>query len=820
MRLLFLIMLAWLCPQWAVSAENAQWQPIFGDAVSLVGTAESVYAVGQDGSAWQWQPEDGFWGRLPGEFKHIKAMPKSNKLWAISLDGDVLRYTGLAWEALGFKALDIAPTAQGDLYWVQLDGAIRKQVYATLEQTSLAGTAKNIAIANDGSLWSRSATGDLAQWTGNEWKSVEGKARYLTTGLDGSIEIISEQGEFKRWDSYSKNWRVIPTPPDVKLATNAFNNTLWVSLANGTMVAQGTITKTKKLSNEASNGSITINRRGNRGGGRGGYGRYGNSRRVTSPGAAYIATTPSSSITDPDPFTFVDTRSDGKSIAIGTNGSVFSLGKDQLLYQWSNAQQTFKSFPGSLTKIAVDPNGNPWGINQYGRIFRHDSADWKQVTGLASDIAIGANGRIIIANDTGELSEYVSDVQGFRKLPALSAYFIAVAKDGTPWGLLKDGTVVRCGQTPCERLPKQANSIAIGPDNSVFIVTAEGRLELYRAATDDWQVIPVNGLSVTQVAVGPKGRPWVVATDGSILYSAQFPRDESTDIVTAVSTKTPTTGTGDTATVTEPGTFVINKNLLFGSVASTLTVLTSVTVGQDGTVLGTGYSDALMTIPAYEKYDSTAKKMFAQTVNLPDGDQFKTVKADTDGSLWFLSLGTNGRLYHKVNGAFFTLDVFEGTTFCAVGVCPIETSILDLDIAPDGGLYVIVGDGSLYYKSPTATKFSKLIPGNYKRVAVSRTGDVWVMTIFASTFKQVINGVAVTRSMQAGEIPLDIAGSANGNVYVVYSDGVTSKLARWNATSQSFDKVSRTASAVAVTPNGRPWVVDELTNPGILFYAK
>lgn len=812
MRFILWVLLGWLLPLLASAADSQRWQPVFGHAVSMGGTAETVYAVGKDGAVWQWQQEGGFWGRLPGELKGIKTSPNANKLWGIATDGEVLRYTGIAWEPLGIKALDMAVSQQGELFWVRLDGTLRKRNLSSKDEADLPGQARQIAIGKDGTLWARLDSGELAQFNGSAWMPVEGKASHLGVDADGEVVITSIQGEYQRWNSYGKAWSTVSTPPGVSLAVKAFNNTVWVSLANGAMVAQGTLTKNRIQVEGAANGSITINRRGNsRGGSRG--------RRMTA-GAAYVAVTPSATVTDTSPFTFTDSRSDGKVLAIGMEGSVFALGKDQLLYRWSNAQQAFKAFPGYLVKLAVDPGGNPWGINQFGRVFRHDSTDWRQVPGLASDIAIGASGRVIIANDSGELSEYVNDAQGFSSLPAYGADFVAVGKDGTPWGLLKDGTVVRCRQAPCDRLPKKAIHLAVGPDDSVFIVNPEGRLQRYQPDSDDWQTISVNGRKVAKVAVGPKGRPWVVTEDGSILYSALFPRDESTDTETSNTTKKPTTGTGDTAPVNETGSFVITKNLLFGSVSSSLPVLTGVTVGQDGTVLGLGYADDVMSVPAFERYDTTQKKMLRQNVELPNGDLFKTVKADADGSLWFQSLGTNGRLYHKKGSTITTVDVFPGTAFCAVGACPIESSLFDLEVGPDGSLYVIVADGSLYVRSPTATKFSKFVAGSYRRVAVSRGGDVWVMTTFGNELRQIVNGVVTVRALRAGEFPLDLAGAANGNVYVVYTDGTSSKLARWNVTSQSFDKVNRTASAVGLTPNGRPWVVDDLNNPGVLFFAK
>jgi hypothetical protein len=808
-RILLLALL--LCCVNALAAEGDPWQPVPGDAAVLAGAADTVYAVGRDDSVWQWQREGGYWGRFPGKLKRL-VVAASGKLWGIAPDGTVQRHTGVSWEAMPFKARDIAVTSQDDLVLVLPNGELRKRPQAGSEEIVLPGTAARIAAARDGILWKLSTDGDIARLVGNEWQAAPGRARDIAIAADGTIFIATMQGELRRWEPYANDWRTVPAPPGVALAAAGFNNTLWVTLSNGAIRAQGTIETPRVASSETAANSITM-RRGNRGGR-----MSSRAGRAAMRAAAWAATKPEAATTDTSPFTFTDTRSDGRALAIGMDGSIFAIGEDALFYQWSNAEQRFKSFPGDLVKIAVDPSGSPWGINLYGRIFRHDGSDWVQVQGTASDIAIGANGRVVVADAMGDLSEYDPSMLGFKPLPGMNAYFVAVAPDGTPWGLLQDGTVVRCGQIPCERLARKAMEIAIGPDDSVFVVTAEGRLERYLAATDEWEIITVNGLKVTDVAVGPKGRPWVVAEDGSVLYSAQFPRDEGTDIQSAVVTKTPTTGSGDIATVNEGGGFVISKNIAFGSVTSALAVLREVTVGQDGTVLAIGNSNPIT--PAYEKYNPTSKKLVAQSTTLPNNDRFRTVKADANGDLWFMSLHTNGRLYHqKSGGSFETVDVFSGTTFCPTP-CGVEPTRLDLDIAPNGDLYVIDTNGTLYWKSVQASKFSKLISGTFQRVAVARSGDVWVITLGGGqTIKQIIDGKAVTRALNAGETPVDIAGGADGSIFISYDDGSNFMLARWNATSQSFDKVSQPATAVGVAPDGRPWVVDE-SQPRLLFYAK
>jgi Tectonin domain len=817
MRWLLFTLCALLWVRGACATEQAPWRPVFGDAVSLVSTPDTVYAVGRQGAVWQWQRTGGFWGRLPGELRAIKVVPSTSQLWGMGLDGQVLRYIDQIWQPQGFKALDLALNAQGDLAWITPAGAILKRTAATARVSSLPGSAASLAIGSDGTVWRRTASGELSKFADPDWVPAEGRARHLGNDFNGDVVMVSDKGEFSRWNDFSNAWSVMPAPAPVRLATSAFNGTVWVVLDNGALQAQGAISQVATRMVDAPQGSIRLSRQSQRGGQ---HGAGGSARRRYAAAAAYVAITPSASVTDSAPYTFTDTGSEAAQLAIGAEGNVFAVALDRSVLQWRNALQGFKPYPGELSKVAVDPSGSPWGINTHGRIYRHDGIDWVQVSGLATDIAIGANGRVLIANAAGDVSEYLSEIRGFRLVPEWHAVKVAVARDGTPWGLLADGTVVRCDQSPCERLPQSARALAIGPDNTVFIVTPEGRLSRYRAGQGDWEVISVNGLKVSQVAVGPKGRPWVVAEDGSVLYSTQFPRDESLDTAVVQTTQTPTTAISDTGAQTDAGSFVISKNMRFGSVASSLAVLRDLTAGQDGSVLGIGYSDAAMTQPAFELYDSVAKRMRRQSVSLPNNDQFKTVKADVDGSLWFLSLGTNGRLYHKVNGAITTVDVLAGTTFCAVGACPIESSLLDLEIGPDGSLYVILADGGVWGKPATATKFSKLVAGAFRRVAVARSGDVWLMTVFGNELRQLVKGVAVSRPMAVGDVPLDVAGGANGSVYVVSTDGSTSSLKRWNAASQSFDQVNKTASALAVVPNGRPWVVDDLNAPGTLFFAK
>jgi hypothetical protein len=68
-------------------------------------------------------------------------------------------------------------------------------------------------------------------------------------------------------------------------------------------------------------------------------------------------------------------------IAVGANGSAFIIGKDKALggygvRRWSETQRAWEPFPGAGLRIAVDPKGSPWLVNESHEIWRWDGMKW------------------------------------------------------------------------------------------------------------------------------------------------------------------------------------------------------------------------------------------------------------------------------------------------------------------------------------------------------------------------------------------------------------------------------------------------------------
>jgi streptogramin lyase len=753
---------------------------------------------------------------LPGSAQRLAAGP-GTLLWAVREDGTVQRYDGGRWQVqLGQKARDVAVDTQGNAYIAREDGSIGRWTPGRTEWETLPGRALRLTVAQDGTLWTVAPDGAIARLpAGQQPEVVAGRARDIASG-GGAVYIASAEGRLQRWQEGARNWEDVQGAPlDVALVAASPSGVLWTANARGAILTQAPIKTQLALGGgfgqQAAPDGVTFGRRGARGGAGGPYAGGGRSRAAAAASAAALpALRPPSAVTDPNPFEFVDTLGTASRIAIGQDGSVFAIGLDGNFYRWSNLRRSFVQFPGSLVRMAVDPGGTPWGINQAGRIFRHTGSDWRQVRGTASDIAIASNRTIMITSSAGALGRFDPPTEGFQLVPG-ELFFIALAPDGVPWGLLRNGMVQRCPALPCETVGFDARNISIGPDGSVFIVNFANELRRFNAVTNQFDFIPVPGHVPAQVAVGPFGRPWVVTSTGRVLSSRFFERDESVDLQTASSTATPTTGTGDVGTVlgtttTTGSGFTFSKNMQFTTHASPcVQFVVDLHIGQDGTVVvrcdpGSG---------ELFRYNSTGRK-FDRITTVPGGGVlFGPVDVDADGRLW-LTDNDSGRVYRqkaKNGSSFDIINVGNGTA-------------RDIVIGPDGTAYYIDSSGTLYRKTSSATSFTKMLNGDYLNVAVGVTNDVWVRT--SSDVFQIVGGQLEKRPLTGSPSAFDMGGGADGSIYVVQIDSGDSfpKLYKWNANNKTFDRVDRDATNVDVAPNGRVWYLNTSFSPFSIFMAK
>lgn len=140
-----------------------------------------------------------------------------------------------------------------------------------------------------------------------------------------------------------------------------------------------------------------------------------------------------------------------KDIAVGENGSAWILGCTPAkagvfpIYSLNGSQWNLVSGVAA-TRIAVEPNGNPWIVGGDGKIFKRTDNSWQQVPGCAKDIGVGRNGSVWILGCTsaGANSFPIYSLNGskWNQFPG-AATRIAVEPSGTPWAISIEEKIFR-----------------------------------------------------------------------------------------------------------------------------------------------------------------------------------------------------------------------------------------------------------------------------------------------------------------------------------------------------------------------------------------
>ena len=840
---------------------KATWTQIPGRAKDLsINAAAMAYAVGDDGVALRWRAVSQKWSRMSGAFVRITAA-EGNRPWGVTEDGNVMRFNGLWWEPKGDKVADVAGDAVGNIYIVRLAGTVEKWEPLSQSWKAVPGQlARRIALDIRGKPWIVTPKGQIMRWEDGVWITMPGIARDIALGADGSAVIVDGNGQLRKLRMSPMRWVPYEGVTDVVAAGLTPNGGPWVTLGDGRIFATVLIRDQVPLTEEeskdkaetphapvpqaplaqaqpiiapkitASNVQATTNTAtestapdakadaptaqsiGTSGSGSGTGNKSNSNSNSVSPGGGGGTSDPAASTTN-EKLEFVDTRGTAQQIAIGRDGSVFALDTSGGITRWSNTRGAFESFPGQLARIAVDSQGNPWGLTSVGRVFRHDGTAWVQVQGVtASDISIGGKDDIVLfANADGILSRLDMATGKTSNVPGLGVQ-VAAGPDGTPWTISKDHIAQRCGKSPCTPLFQLARSIAVGPDGTVFLVNTNDLLMRKRPSDKKFSQVLVPGHTPAAVAVGPNGFPWVVTSARKVLATRYFERNEAGDRVLAQKSSGNTTGSGTTAAVVSSqsaSAFTFTKNLKFDKYKSSdaeasMGMLSDVHAGHTGAVYISGDTGVF-------KFNTKTKK-FEALDKAFSNSSLADVGEDESGTLWALSEIAPARVY-RLKGT-------QEKTYYVINSTDTNTP-RNMAVAADGTVYVAVG-AQLYKMEAGKSVFKQIESSDIFFVHLGAGGDLWILNQ-SSEVQQYTGSKFENRPKGTAQKAQDLGVGADGSVYVL--DHSTSLLKKWNASNGRFDDVNITQAmhAVTVTIEGRPWIVNtsgDITSSGDIWRAK
>lgn len=202
------------------------------------------------------------------------------------------------------------------------------------------------------------------------------------------------------------------------------------------------------------------------------------------------------------PGTAVDVGASANALwVIGTNTVPGGYG----LHRWDG--KTFIANSGGAVRIDLDPQGNPWVVNNAGKVFRWNGSAWVGLPGdNAQDIGIGISGTVWMvggAKVPGGFSVFRWDgsANKWDVVPG-GGVRIDVDQYGKAWLVNDANQIFRWTGSGWASMPGKARDIGVGPEGSVFVVGDNGTVHKWNGTA--WIMRDGN---LNEISVGPNGVP-------------------------------------------------------------------------------------------------------------------------------------------------------------------------------------------------------------------------------------------------------------------------------------------------------------------------
>ena len=598
-------------------------QPGFARDIAI-GADGNIIKTSPKGVISTWDKFSKNWRNLEGRLAVRVALSPKGVPWVVQFNSSISRYDGRAWQDLPGQAIDISIGPKGDVFIVTPTGELMYWNEAKGKWRTVEGVtgAQSVSIGLDTHPWYVTGEGDVfasslfpmsekekRQTRGGSpdairvtntdpinFIKVKGTARQLSIGSDGSIFAINTNGAIAQWSNAKSDFNNFPgalirlaVAPDGRLwginsSGKIFRHTGkdWVNV-KGTTKVRGTPrelaigAKGEVIISDSAEFLYKYNvsqARFNRIPGKGSkiaVSFKGEPWTIRKDGRIFRC--------DVDPCKSLPRL--GKEISIGPDGSILLIDNKNRLFRLNQKQTDWVriSTKFKVKVLAVGPQGRPWVADTNNQVYasqffdRNESGDLVIAKSTNRATAVGSSGGIVIASSSSSGSVFT-----FKKnlkfetitasAPSAGADNIKIGLDGTVWlqgcsgsglatynekkNLFEDVTFTLPGNGSPEVVTSDAdgrawmtdtnagtayhqkkkggnsfesytistasgglgspNHLAIGGDGSVFAIDKAGALYQFNVSKKKFEKFD-DKEAYDSVAVDPDGIPWV-ATSG------------------------------------------------------------------------------------------------------------------------------------------------------------------------------------------------------------------------------------------------------------------------------------------------------------------
>jgi hypothetical protein len=523
---------------------------------------------------------------------------------------------------------------------------------------------------------------------------------------------------------------------------------------------------------------------------------------------------------------WIGTGGRGVALDVDPQGNAWVVAADQTIWRWDVPANGFLPVTGQLQDIAIGADGTVWGLDALGRSWKHVLGDWSHMGGNGQRIAVDAHGQAWLTAADGSVKRFDDAAGGFLAVATPGFQEVAVAPDGTIFGVVTGGSSIQHSSTEWVdmggrwididvdahnvpwvvdptgalfRFGGQAGSwhrepapklldLAIGTEGSIWGAEPAGHLSYFDTDLGDW--IGLGGHGV-RIVVDEQDVPWAVAADGSVWkYGGQHgvwhrqPAPLLSDLAI---------GPDGSQWATEPAGFVSHFDT---------TVDDWVGTGGHGVRVDVdGASVAWVVAGNGTLWKHGGQHGAWQQVAAPP---LRTISIAPDGTIWGIGLG---------------LRILRGPAIAARAPVPgppagggtpgfttswtqIPGDAIDVGAGADGSVWSIGGDRSVYRRNSAGGWDGMGLTGA-ARIDVSNDGR-GVVVLETNEIRQYI---PATDSWQ--QIPgqaTDVGFGADGSLWIIGgnpSQGVW----RWQTGVGGWEDMGANATRIDVAPNGTAYLV-------------
>ncbi|MEQ8506236.1 MAG: tectonin domain-containing protein [Rhodospirillales bacterium] len=478
---------------------------------------------------------------LPGMAEAVGA-GASGEVWHVGAGGSLYRIdakTGRDWIKVADSGVAAAaPTDQAEsAFLLMTDGSMRSIVKGRMQRIS--GAASAVAYGG-GVNWHIGGGNSIYRGIGGDWQRVNGSAKRIAAGPDGSGWIIGTDDRIHHYSS--GQWRALPvTATDISVGPDGavwrvgmdndlyrlvgdnkwtqvqsgnianiaagIDGSLWYRRSNGQMIVYSPFRP--PLVDKAPNNGQPMDTTTTR--------DIGDGMTVTaitvgsSTTKTYLSNAATSSSGKRKSWGVVSGRA--SAISVSPAGDVWHIGGSGSVYVMPGGKGAWKQMlPRGAKEIAALPSaGQALVLMQDGSMRHAANGKWNNVAGKAWDISVSADG--VGWHVGGGNSVYRNFAQDWERVNGTVSR-IAGGKDGIAWAVGTNKRIYRFDGKTWAAIPGEASDVAVGADGSVWHVG--GGNTLYRLkGKRAWEGVDEAG-KVADLSVGADGSIWVVRPDGAM----------------------------------------------------------------------------------------------------------------------------------------------------------------------------------------------------------------------------------------------------------------------------------------------------------------